>query len=172
MQWVICTQIFRAVVIRRHLLLFLRGSVVCHRNSMSAQMPFKLRVDWAKPDAYCARATTSISWFPRLRIQTVSEPGLWPAKAAQITSFPSESRLSWMLNLGTLPPSHPQLSIPAVHKTAMSVAKACPFVSTIILIGVLCQITKVARFQVVAVHHVVSRSYAAALCEGGSAYTP
>ena len=68
--------------------------------------------------------------------------------------------------------SHPQLPIAAVHETAMSIAEACPFVSAIIFIRVFCQVAEVTRFQIVAVHHVVSRDNATAFRGCGSAHSP
>jgi hypothetical protein len=67
-----------------------------------------------------------------------------------------------MLTANALSPSHPQLSIAAVHETAMSIAEACPFISAIIFIRVLCQVAQVVRFHIVAVHHVISRNRATA----------
>jgi hypothetical protein len=62
----------------------------------------------------------------------------------------------------TLSPSHPQLPVTTVHETSVSVAKACPFVSAVILIRVFCQVAEITRFQIVAVHHMISRDNATA----------
>jgi hypothetical protein len=82
-----------------------------------------------------------------------------------------DSWLSWLLDVATLSRSHPQLSIAAVHETAMSIAKACPFVPAVIFIRVLCQVAEIVRFHVVAVHHVIG-SHATAFRGGGSADSP
>jgi hypothetical protein len=88
------------------------------------------------------------------------EPDQW-ATGAEIQSLLFDSRLSWILDLATLSHSHPQLSITAVHETAMSIAEACPFVSAVVFIRVLCQVAEIVRFHIVAVHHVI-RSHATA----------
>ena len=111
-----------------------------------------------------------MSWFPQRGMRPLCEPDLW-ATGAQILSLLFDSRLSWILDLVTLSHSHPQLSVAAVHETAMSIAKACPFVPAVILIRVLCQVAEIVRFHVVAVHHVIG-SHATAFRGGGSADSP
>jgi undecaprenyl pyrophosphate phosphatase UppP len=93
-------------------------------------------------------------------------------REAQLWSFPFQRPLSWMFGEVTLSSSHSQFSVGAVHETAMSIAKACTFVSAVIFIRILRQVAEVTRFQIVAVHHVVSGSYAAAFRGGGGAHSP
>jgi hypothetical protein len=95
-----------------------------------------------------------MSRIPQRGTRPFREPDLW-ATGAEILSLLFDSRLSWILDLVTLSHSHPQLSIAAVHETAMSIAEACPFVSAVVFIRVLCQVAEIVRFHIVAVHHVI-----------------
>lgn len=93
-------------------------------------------------------------------------------REAQILSLQIQRPLPWMFGEVALSSSHPQLPIAAVHETAMSIAEACPFVSAIIFIRIFCQVAEVTRFQIVTVHHVISRDNATAFRVGGSAHSP